>query len=180
MYAPHWKAKVGYIWKAARGNVLSSCFLFYFVSSGVSPADFLFFFFQTNATEILRQRELGFSFVRLLPKETGVRPIVNLRRKPNVIPNMMTASWIICTNLYFFLFFLPFSRVLVDRSIKSFKLHLISSIMKRCVSNTSWKILNNLLSYRRFFSRNPNRTWPACPFGVLMRFTHGFSTSSRK
>lgn len=28
-------------------------------------------------------RKLGFSFVRLLPKETGVRPIVNLsRRKP--------------------------------------------------------------------------------------------------
>jgi hypothetical protein len=36
---------------------------------------------QTDAVEILRQRELGFSFVRLLPKETGVRPIVNLRRK---------------------------------------------------------------------------------------------------
>ncbi|KAF5359331.1 hypothetical protein D9756_003256 [Leucocoprinus leucothites] len=38
---------------------------------------------ETDAAEILRQRELGFSFVRLLPKETGVRPIVNLRRKPN-------------------------------------------------------------------------------------------------
>lgn len=37
--------------------------------------------FQTDAEEILRQRKLGFSFVRLLPKETGVRPIVNLRRK---------------------------------------------------------------------------------------------------
>ncbi|KAL4243808.1 Telomerase reverse transcriptase [Abortiporus biennis] len=34
-----------------------------------------------EAHEILRQRKLGFSFVRLLPKETGVRPIVNLRRK---------------------------------------------------------------------------------------------------
>lgn len=30
---------------------------------------------------MLRQRTLGFSFVRLLPKDTGVRPIVNLRRK---------------------------------------------------------------------------------------------------
>lgn len=36
---------------------------------------------QRDAEEILRQRKLGFSFVRLLPKETGVRPIVNLRRK---------------------------------------------------------------------------------------------------
>lgn len=29
----------------------------------------------------MRSRELGYSFVRILPKETGVRPIVNLRRK---------------------------------------------------------------------------------------------------
>lgn len=36
---------------------------------------------QCEAHEILRQRRLGFSFVRLLPKETGVRPIVNLRRR---------------------------------------------------------------------------------------------------
>ncbi|KAI0955894.1 hypothetical protein AcV7_006436 [Taiwanofungus camphoratus] len=36
---------------------------------------------QHEAAEILRQRKLGFSFVRLLPKETGVRPIVNLRRR---------------------------------------------------------------------------------------------------
>lgn len=36
---------------------------------------------QREAEEILRQRKLGFSFVRLLPKETGVRPIVNLRRR---------------------------------------------------------------------------------------------------
>ncbi|KAH9481585.1 Telomerase reverse transcriptase [Psilocybe cubensis] len=34
-----------------------------------------------EAAAILRQRKLGFSFVRLLPKETGVRPIVNLRRR---------------------------------------------------------------------------------------------------
>jgi hypothetical protein len=34
-----------------------------------------------EAEEMLRQRKLGFSFVRLLPKETGVRPIVNLRRR---------------------------------------------------------------------------------------------------
>jgi telomerase reverse transcriptase len=37
--------------------------------------------FKHEAKEILRQRKLGFSFVRLLPKDTGVRPIVNLRRK---------------------------------------------------------------------------------------------------
>lgn len=36
---------------------------------------------QEEAAAILRQRKLGFSFVRLLPKETGVRPIVNLRRR---------------------------------------------------------------------------------------------------
>ena len=36
---------------------------------------------QPDAKELLRQRRLGFSFVRLLPKETGVRPIVNLRRR---------------------------------------------------------------------------------------------------
>ena len=36
---------------------------------------------QNEAQEILRQRKLGFSFVRLLPKETGIRPIVNLRRR---------------------------------------------------------------------------------------------------
>lgn len=36
---------------------------------------------QSEAHEVLRQRKLGFSFVRLLPKETGVRPIVNLRRR---------------------------------------------------------------------------------------------------
>ncbi|KAG6899963.1 hypothetical protein C0993_004864 [Termitomyces sp. T159_Od127] len=34
-----------------------------------------------EAKEVLRQRKLGFSFVRLLPKETGVRPIVNLARR---------------------------------------------------------------------------------------------------
>ncbi|KAG7089455.1 hypothetical protein E1B28_011140 [Marasmius oreades] len=34
-----------------------------------------------EAYAILNQRKLGFSFVRLLPKELGVRPIVNLRRK---------------------------------------------------------------------------------------------------
>jgi telomerase reverse transcriptase len=41
----------------------------------------LTFGFKYEAEEILRQRKLGFSFVRLLPKDTGVRPIVNLRRK---------------------------------------------------------------------------------------------------
>ncbi|KAG6855773.1 hypothetical protein H0H87_010982 [Tephrocybe sp. NHM501043] len=34
-----------------------------------------------EANEVLRQRRLGFSFVRLLPKDTGVRPIVNLARR---------------------------------------------------------------------------------------------------
>lgn len=30
---------------------------------------------------MLKARKLGFSYVRLLPKDTGVRPIVNLRRR---------------------------------------------------------------------------------------------------
>lgn len=38
-------------------------------------------FMQHEAEELLQQRKLGFSFVRLLPKDTGVRPIVNLRRR---------------------------------------------------------------------------------------------------
>ncbi|RUP46721.1 hypothetical protein BC936DRAFT_146596 [Jimgerdemannia flammicorona] len=41
--------------------------------------------FQEVASEevssILSQRKLGHSYIRLLPKETGVRPIINLRRK---------------------------------------------------------------------------------------------------
>lgn len=43
---------------------------------------------------MLRQRSLGFSFVRLLPKETGVRPIVNLRRKksPNKVRTCAATS----------------------------------------------------------------------------------------
>ena len=40
---------------------------------------------QEDAEEILRQRQLGYSFVRLLPKETGVRPIINLRRRENKV-----------------------------------------------------------------------------------------------
>lgn len=35
-----------------------------------------------EAQQILGSRTLGFSQVRLLPKETGVRPIMNLRRRP--------------------------------------------------------------------------------------------------
>ncbi|KAK4702528.1 telomerase reverse transcriptase, partial [Phenoliferia sp. Uapishka_3] len=35
-----------------------------------------------NAERILANRTLGFSYLRLLPKDTGVRPIVNLQRKP--------------------------------------------------------------------------------------------------
>ncbi len=34
-----------------------------------------------NALKILDSRSLGFSQVRLLPKESGVRPIMNLRRR---------------------------------------------------------------------------------------------------
>ncbi|BGP56240.1 hypothetical protein JCM8202_005757 [Rhodotorula sphaerocarpa] len=35
-----------------------------------------------EALALQKKRELGVSFVRLLPKETGVRPIVNLARRP--------------------------------------------------------------------------------------------------
>jgi telomerase reverse transcriptase len=35
-----------------------------------------------DAQRILKSRTLGFSQLRLLPKETGVRPIMNLRRRP--------------------------------------------------------------------------------------------------
>lgn len=35
-------------------------------------------FVQEEVREIMRDRRLGFSFVRLLPKETGIRPLVNL------------------------------------------------------------------------------------------------------
>ncbi|KAG2017771.1 hypothetical protein CC2G_007253 [Coprinopsis cinerea AmutBmut pab1-1] len=45
-----------------------------------------------HAKEILRQRSLGFSFVRLLPKETGVRPIVNLRKKKPITTGNYTAD----------------------------------------------------------------------------------------
>lgn len=34
-----------------------------------------------RAQRILESRSLGFSQVRLLPKETGIRPIMNLRRR---------------------------------------------------------------------------------------------------
>lgn len=34
-----------------------------------------------KAQKLLESRELGFSQIRLLPKETGVRPIMNLRRR---------------------------------------------------------------------------------------------------
>jgi len=34
-----------------------------------------------RAQKILASRSLGFSQIRLLPKETGVRPIMNLRRR---------------------------------------------------------------------------------------------------
>jgi hypothetical protein len=39
---------------------------------------------QTDATAVLeaKGRQLSFSHVRLLPKEKGVRPVVNLSRKP--------------------------------------------------------------------------------------------------
>jgi telomerase reverse transcriptase len=34
-----------------------------------------------KALKILESRSLGFSQVRLLPKQTGIRPIMNLRRR---------------------------------------------------------------------------------------------------
>ena len=34
-----------------------------------------------TASKLLDKRSLGFSQIRLLPKETGVRPIMNLRRR---------------------------------------------------------------------------------------------------
>lgn len=37
-----------------------------------------------KAVKILNARQLGFSQVRLLPKENGVRPIMNLRRRPTI------------------------------------------------------------------------------------------------
>lgn len=37
---------------------------------------------QSKIHGILAGRELGFSYVRLLPKVYGVRPIVNLARRP--------------------------------------------------------------------------------------------------
>lgn len=35
-----------------------------------------------TAKSILSSRTIGFSQIRLLPKEKGVRPIMNLRRRP--------------------------------------------------------------------------------------------------
>lgn len=36
---------------------------------------------RSEAMEIVSERQLGYSHIRLMPKETGVRPIVNLRRR---------------------------------------------------------------------------------------------------
>jgi hypothetical protein len=36
---------------------------------------------QTEAKEILKKRCFGFSYIRLLPKSIGVRPILNLGRQ---------------------------------------------------------------------------------------------------
>ncbi|KAK4054671.1 Telomerase reverse transcriptase [Microbotryomycetes sp. JL221] len=38
----------------------------------------------SKAQQVLEGRDLGFSFIRLMPKATGVRPIVNLARRPLV------------------------------------------------------------------------------------------------
>ena len=54
--------------------------------------------FKYEAEELLRQRKLGFSFVRLLPKGTGVRPIVNLRRKRAEV-NVSQITWPCIQNL---------------------------------------------------------------------------------
>lgn len=40
-----------------------------------------------QALRLLESRELGYSQVRLVPKETGVRPIMNLRRRQPKIEN---------------------------------------------------------------------------------------------
>jgi len=74
MCTPHCKAEVSYFRKAARGNISLPTL----ISMNV------LILLQIDTLAILRQRDLGFSFVRLLPKETGVRPIVNLRRKSKV------------------------------------------------------------------------------------------------
>lgn len=41
--------------------------------------------FEVNKVAGGGYRQLGHSQVRLLPKETGVRPIINLRRKPKAV-----------------------------------------------------------------------------------------------
>lgn len=48
---------------------------------------------------MLRYKKLGFSFVRLLPKETGVRPIVNLRRKIKKVKNSVNTLFFTGTHL---------------------------------------------------------------------------------
>jgi len=75
MCTPHSKVEVSYFREAARG----------IISVAVLSSMNVLTFPQVDALAILRQRDLGFAFVRLLPKETGVRPIVNLRRKSKVI-----------------------------------------------------------------------------------------------
>jgi len=51
-------------------------------------------FEKRDAEETLSQRDLGYSFVRLLPKDTGVRPVVNLRgsRNPSVVSIFLSAN----------------------------------------------------------------------------------------
>jgi hypothetical protein len=53
-------------------------------------------FSQSQLIPLQRKRELGFSFVRLLPKETGVRPIVNLARRPLKIGVRCVSSLLEC------------------------------------------------------------------------------------
>jgi telomerase reverse transcriptase len=38
-------------------------------------------FIQEDKTSVMKVRKLGYARVRLLPKDAGVRPIVNLRRR---------------------------------------------------------------------------------------------------
>ncbi|TFY78051.1 hypothetical protein EWM64_g5960 [Hericium alpestre] len=82
---------------------------------------------QTEAEEILRQRVLGSSFVRLLPKDTGVRPIVNLSRKES----QQAAAFLILTYEREARPELVGSAVFglneIHRRLKSFKAHLLST-----------------------------------------------------
>jgi hypothetical protein len=65
--------------------LLSACFpLWSLIPSTVSQEDLLY--------HDGHRRQLTHSYVRLLPKEFGVRPIINLKRKPAVPPASSTGT----------------------------------------------------------------------------------------